>query len=70
MDHGKTYDVNGSGFDSFSAAIYVAQPLRANVIEVATGLVRWTPAPAAKKRTRHVLVNADGSRTEFGKVSR
>lgn len=63
------YDVNGTKFESFSAAVKAAQPLRADVIEVATGLRRWTPAPL-KTRTRHVLVNADGSKTEFGSVKR
>lgn len=66
----KTYSVNGEGFDSFAAAIHAAKPVRANVVEVATGLVRWSPAPVARKAVRHVLVNADGSRTEFGKVRR
>jgi hypothetical protein len=65
-----TYSVNGEGFDSFTAAIKAAQPLRAVVIEVATGLVRWRPAAPAAKRTRHVLVNVDGSKTEFSKVRR
>jgi hypothetical protein len=70
MTHGKTYDVNGQGFDSFTAAINAAKPTRSNVIEVATGLVRWSPAPAPKARTRHVIVNADGAKTEFGRVVR
>jgi len=70
MNHGKTYDVNGFGFDSFTAAIACARPVGANVVEVATGLQRWTPARPAKTRTRHVLVNADATRTEFGKVVR
>jgi hypothetical protein len=63
------YEVNGSKFDSFSAAVKAAQPLRAEVIEVSTGLRRWAPA-AVKTRGRHVLVNADGSKTEFGSVKR
>ena len=64
------YEVNGSKFESFSAAVKAAQPLRADVIEVATGLRRWTPPVAKTRRTRHVLVNADGSTTEFGSVKR
>jgi hypothetical protein len=63
------YDVNGTKFESFTKAIAFAQPIRAEVIEVATGLRRWAPA-AIKARTRHVLVNDDGTKTEFGKVRR
>ena len=63
------YDVAGTKFESFSAAVKAAQPLRAEVIEVATGLRRWAPA-AIKNRTRHVLVNADGTKTAFGSVKR
>lgn len=65
-----TYSVNGEGFYLFSKAVAAASAIRADVIEVATGLRRWTPAPLPKKRVRHVLVNADGSTTEFGKVRR
>jgi hypothetical protein len=65
-----TYTVNGIGFESFSEAIKASKPIRAEVFEVATGLRRWAPAPAPKTRTRHVIVNADGSKTEFGKVRR
>ena len=51
-----TYTVNGRGFESFTAAIKAASAARADVIETATGLRRWTPAPAAKRpRVRHVL---------------
>lgn len=62
------YEVNGKPFDSFTAAIRYADSIKANVIEPATGLTRWEPAKPAKKRAVHVLVNADGSLTPFGKV--
>jgi hypothetical protein len=64
------YNVNGAMFETFSAAIAAAKPIRAEVFEVATGLRRWAPAAPAKARTRHVIVNADGSTTEFSKVRR
>ena len=51
-------------------AVEAARPIRAEVFEVATGLRRWAPAPLPKARTRHVIVNADGSKTEFGKIKR
>jgi len=45
------YTVNGTGFASFSKAIDYAEPLRADVIETATGQRRWTPAaPVSKKK--------------------
>ena len=62
------YSVNEKPFESFFAAIEYAQPLRANVIEVATGLVRWRPAPIKAARKRHVIVNPDGSTREFSRV--
>jgi hypothetical protein len=65
-----TYSVNDKTFDSFFAAIDYAQTIRANVIEVATGLRRWAPAPIKPGRTRHVLVNPDGSTREFSRVKR
>ena len=66
-----TYNVNGTGFDSYFAAIKFAQAAGAEVIETATGARRWFPAPVSnKKRVRHVIVNADGSLTPFSKVSR
>jgi len=64
------YTVDGEGFSSYFAAIAAAKTKGAEVIETATGLSRWRPALAAKAKTRHVLVNADGSKTEFGKVRR
>jgi len=84
MDHGKTYDVNGHGFDSFTKAIAFAKPIRADVVEVASDIRRWTPAvgvtcsctrTARRKNShasggRHVLVHADGSTEEFSRVRR
>ena len=64
------YSVNGVEFESFSEAVAAAKPIRAEVFEVATGLRRWAPAPLPKKRTRHVIVNPDGSETEFGRIKR
>jgi len=69
MDHGKTYDVNGHGFDSFTKAIAFAKPIRADVVEVASDIRRWTPAVDARGG-RHVLVHADGSTEEFSRVRR
>ena len=74
MSHGKTYDVNGYGFDSFLQAIAFARPIRAHVIEVASGIRRWQPASEraserAQKR-RHILVSDDGSLHEFSRVRR
>lgn len=44
--HGKTYDVNGQGFDSFKEATAHAKSIGADVNETATGQRRWTPAAA------------------------
>jgi hypothetical protein len=62
------YKVNDKAFNSFMEAVRYADSIKANVVEVATGLTRWEPAKPAKKRTIHVLVNKDGTTTEFGKV--
>lgn len=71
MDKTHTYSVNGKGFDSFLQAVAYAKPLNADVIQNDNGMRRWTPAPAAKARkVRHVLVNADGTTTEFSRVRR
>ena len=43
------YTVNGKPFQSFTAAIAYANPLRADVLDVATGARRWTPAPTVSK---------------------
>lgn len=66
-----TYSVNGKGFNSFLQAVAYAKPLSAKVVQNDNGLTRWSPAPVkATRRTRHVLVNADGTETEFGSVRR
>jgi hypothetical protein len=66
-----TYSVNGKGFDSFLQAVAYAKPLNANVVQNDNGFTRWSPPPAAKTRkVRHVLVNADGTETEFSKIRR
>ena len=44
------YQVNETKFDSFFQATRAAQPLRANVVEVETGNVRWSPAPAVSSK--------------------
>lgn len=62
MNNAATYDVTGNGFNLFMDAVRFAQTANADVVEVATGLTRWTPL--AKKATRfvqHVLVQADGT---------
>lgn len=67
------YDVNGKSFESFTAAIKAASAANAEVFEVReTGerIRRWHPAPKKAPKVRHVLVNPDGSTTEFGKVRR
>jgi hypothetical protein len=71
METKYTYSVNGKGFNSFLTAIAYAKPLNANVVQNDNGFTRWSPAPAAKARkVRHMLVNADGTKTEFSKVRR
>lgn len=43
----------GQEFALFFPAVKAAQPLRSGVVEIATGLVRWTPAPPVSvKRMR------------------
>lgn len=65
------YEVNGTKFDSFFAAIAQAKAVGAEVFESATGARRWAPAAKkAAKNVRHVLVQADGSKVEFGAVRR
>ena len=47
------YEANGKPFDSFKAAVAYANEVNCDVIEVATGIRRWHPAPppsAAKMR--------------------
>jgi len=67
------YDVAGQSFESFSKAVDAAKVIDAEVYEVrADGerIRRWAPIPKKAPKTRHVIVNADGSTTEFGKVRR
>ena len=67
------YRVNDQRFVSYFAATAEAKKVDAQVVEVrddGSEIVRWRPAPPAKARTRHVIRNADGSFTEFGKVRR
>lgn len=66
-----TYSVNGTGFNSFFAAIAHAKELGAEVIENATGNRRWAPAPKkAVSKVRHVIIMPDGTEKEFGRVRR
>ena len=39
------YLVDGETFTSFSEAVRVADSRKSNVIEIATGRQRWSPAP-------------------------
>lgn len=66
------YQVNDQKFESYLEAIEFAQANHAEVVEIATGLRRWWPVPKKlnTRRVRHVLVNADGTKTEFSKVRR
>lgn len=68
------YEVNGKGYDSYLQAVAVANVHGATVSVIyPDGSKRevWKPAPVStKRRTRHVLVSADGTKTEFGKVTR
>jgi hypothetical protein len=69
MEEASMYEVNGTKFDSFLKAVAVAKLDGSKVIESSNGMERWTPAPVRKaNRTIHVLVNADGTKTPFGKV--
>jgi hypothetical protein len=49
------YQVNNATFDSFKSAVNFAFEANADVIEVGTGLRRWTPAtkPSAAKLRRY-----------------
>ena len=46
------YTVNDEGFDSFTKAIDAAAAAGADVIETATGIVRWTPGKISAKAAR------------------
>lgn len=45
-----TYTVNNEPFNSFKEAVARADKLKADVIEVATGVRRWTPAPSVSSK--------------------
>lgn len=71
METKYTYSVNGKGFNGFLEAVAYAKPLNANVVQNDNGFTRWSPpAPAKVRKVRHMLVNADGTKTEFSKVRR
>lgn len=62
------YKVGEKNFGGFFEAVAYAKSIGAEVLEIATGLCRWAPAPKKASKMRHVLVNTDGTETEFGKV--
>lgn len=62
------YKVNETTYTTFFAAVAAASQVNAEVFEVATGLRRWAPAPKQKAKTRHFIVNADGTETEFSSI--
>lgn len=67
------YDVAGKSYESFTQAIEAARALNTSVYEVRPDgerIQRWAPIPKKAAKTRHVIINADGSKTEFGKVRR
>ena len=46
------YEANGKPFTSFLAAIAEADKVKAVVVEVATGTIRWRPGTVSKKAQR------------------
>jgi hypothetical protein len=46
------YSVNGQQFEGFTKAVAAAKAIRADVIEVATGLRRWTPGTVSAASQR------------------
>lgn len=44
------YKVNDTEFLSFLAAVKYAKTIDANVIEIETGLQRWTPTPKVSNK--------------------
>ena len=50
------YKVNDTEFSSFLAAVKFANSIGADVIEIETGLQRWTPAPkvSSKKMLKYL----------------
>jgi hypothetical protein len=52
------YSVNGKEFKSYFQAIAEAQSQNTEVIEIATGQVKWKPLPpVSKKRIKRYLEN-------------
>lgn len=45
-----SYTVGGKPFASFTAAVAAASRTESTVVEVATGLTRWSPAPPVSAR--------------------
>ena len=64
------YTVNDQKFDSFFAAVAFAKANDLEVFQADNGARRWAPAPKKAPKTRHVLINADGTQTEFSRVKR
>lgn len=65
------YLVNDEGFARFLDAVKAAHAIDAQVYGVREGRHVWSPAPKkAARKVRHVIVNADGSETEFSGVKR
>jgi len=61
------YTVNGTKFKSYLKAVNAAHAIGADVLDE-NGVRRWTPAPKAASKTRHVILNADGTETPFSRV--
>ena len=55
------YTVNGQKFESFFAAVAFAKANDLEVFQADNGARRWSPAPKKAPKTRHVLINADGT---------
>jgi len=53
-----------------TAAVAAAKAAGAEVIEIATGIRRWTPAPKKVAKVRHVLIREDGSQVEFSRCKK
>lgn len=45
-----TYSVDGIPFDSFQTAVAAAHSVGTVVIESATGIIRWSPAPKPNRK--------------------
>lgn len=66
------YQVNGESFELFTQATRHAAKIGAeNVFGVRECRNVWTAAPKkAASKVRHVLLNADGTTSEFSRVRR